>query len=670
MRRFLLCLVAFVLAAMTVSAQPALMPQPAHLNADQGQLVLNAGFRVALTGYTEPRLTLARDRFLTTLSKQTGLIFAPQVPTSATLTIKTTAASAPVEQLGEDESYHLAITPNGAELSAPNPLGILHGLQTFLQLVSVTPQGFAAPAVTIDDAPRFPWRGLMIDAGRHFQPIPVLERNIDGMEAVKLNVFHWHLSEDQGFRIESKTFPLLTEKGSNGQFYTQSDVHHILDYAHNRGIRVVAEFDMPCHTTAWFAGYPDLASGKGPYAIETHWGVFDPAMDPTRESTFKFLDKFIGEMTSVFPDAYFHIGGDECNGKEWDANPRIQAYIKDHNLKDNAGLQAYFTARVQKIVAAHKKIAIGWDEVLQPNTPKEVVVQSWRGPQGLAAAVKQGNRALLSNGYYIDLNQPASDHYLVDPLSGDAANLTPDEQSRILGGEATMWSEMATPEILDSRIWPRTAAIAERYWSPASVRDVASMYARLQPISEKLESLGLTHRSFTRPMLERITTDPDSLAIFATAVQPPLGYQREEFGPYTSASPLNHLVDATQPESEPARLFAATVDRILAGTASPADWITARMQLVDWRDAALHLNAATLNASAYTAELVPVARNLEIVATLGLQALDDIRNHHTPEAKLAAAATATLKAAEAPQAALRLMPVAPVEKLLTASLKQ
>lgn len=668
-RRTLVCLLVFVAAMSLRAQQPALMPEPAHLTAGQGQLVLDAGFRVALAGYTEPRLTEARDRFLATLSKQTGLIFSPQAAASATLTIKAAGPSAEIQQITEDESYHLAVTPSGAELTAPNPLGILHGLQTFLQLVRVTPKGFAAPAVTIDDAPRFPWRGLMIDVGRHFQPIPVLERNLDGMEAVKLNVFHWHISEDQGFRVESKTFPLLHEKGSNGQFYTQSQVRHILQYARNRGIRVVVEFDMPCHTTAWFPGYPDLASGKGPYSIETNWGVFDPAMDPTRESTFQFLDKFVGEMTTLFPDTYFHIGGDECDGKEWDANPRVQAFIKDHNLKDNAGLQVYFTTRVQQIVAAHKKIAVGWDEVLQPTTPKDVVIQSWRGPKGLAAAVKQGNRAILSNGYYIDLNQPASEHYVVDPLAGDAANLTPEEQSRVLGGEATMWSEFTTPEIIDSRIWPRTAAIAERFWSPASVKDVASMYARLEPISEKLESVGLTHRSFTRPMLERMTTDPTDLATLATAVQPPIGYEREGLAHFTTLSPLNHLVDAVPPESEPSRLFAAAIDRIIAGTASPADWVNTRVQLAAWRDAATMLTTELPN-SAFTTELIPVAKTLHAISVLGLETLDDVRNHRAPAADAVHEREAALKAAEAPQAILRLMPVAPLERLLAAAQKQ
>src|SRR6185437_10706281 len=216
-------------------------------------------------------------------------------------------------------------------------------------------------------------------------------------------------------------------------------------------------------------------------------GVLDGAMDPTKESTYRFLDGFIGEMAGLFPDAYFHVGGDECNGKEWNANPRIQRFMRAHDMANNAALQAYFTARVQKLVAGHHKIMEGWDEVLQPGTPKNVVIQSWRGQASLAQAVKQGNRGILSTGYYIDLNQPAAEHYLVDPLAGDAASLTPEQTARILGGEATMWSECVTPENIDGRIWPRTAAIAERLWSPQPVRDVDSMYRRLPLIEMKLE---------------------------------------------------------------------------------------------------------------------------------------------------------------------------------------
>ena len=290
------------------------MPLPAHIVAGQGQFLIDGSFGIGLEGYTEPRLVLARQRFLDRLSQETGIFFQGEAQASpASFTIKTGGASNPVQQLGEDESYRLDISTTHVQLTAANPLGVLRGLQTFLQLVKITPQGFGVPVAAIDDQPRFPWRGLMLDAGRHFMPVPVIERNLDGMEAVKLNVFHWHLSDNQGFRVESRQFPLLHEKGSGGLYYTQKQVGEVIQYARERGIRVVPEFDMPCHTTSWFIGYPQLASGAGPYQLETRWGVFDPAMDPTRESTYQFLDKFLGEMTALFPDAYFHIGGDECN---------------------------------------------------------------------------------------------------------------------------------------------------------------------------------------------------------------------------------------------------------------------------------------------------------------------------------------------------------------------
>ena len=491
---FLLIVLLFVPIAGSAqsSATLDLMPLPAHVVMGTGQLPIDGSFSVELKGYTESRLVAAKERFLRTLNRETGIPFQNAEADKATLTIQTVGASEAVQRLGEDESYKLEVTADHARLTAPNPLGILHGLQTFLQLVRITSTGFAVPSVTIDDQPRFPWRGLMIDAGRHFMPMDAIERNLDGMEAVKMNVFHWHLSEDQGFRVESKLFPLLQEKGSNGLYYTQAQVRDVVQYARDRGIRVVPEFDVPCHTTAWFAGYPDLASGKGPYKPETHWGIFDPAMDPTRESTYRFLDRFFGEMAALFPDAYFHIGGDECDGKEWNANPAIDAFKKGHGLKDNAALQSYFSARVQKLVAGHGKIMEGWDEVLQPDTPKDVVIQSWRGPTALAAAARQGNRGLLSTGYYIDLNQSAAQHYLADPLAGDAASLTPEEKARILGGEATMWSEYVTPENVDSRIWPRTAAIAERLWSPQDIRDVARCMSVLRSFRRSCSTTGCT----------------------------------------------------------------------------------------------------------------------------------------------------------------------------------
>src|SRR5271155_3813067 len=507
LRTICMTLLVSSLFAGPVSAQTPLplMPLPAQVKPGTGEFLINNGFGITLEGYQEPRLDKAKQRFLDLLSRQTGIPLWREAALNKPLFfVKTAGPSAPVQQVGEDESYHLEITAQEVHLQAANPLGVLHGLQTFLQLVRITPQGFAVPAMTIDDQPRFPWRGLMLDVGRHFMPLDVVYRTLDGMEAVKLNVFHWHLSEDQGFRVESKQFPLLQEKGSDGLFYTQEEIRNVIEYARDRGIRVVPEFDMPGHTTAWFVGYPDLASGPGPYQIERKWGIFDPAMDPTRDSTYTFLDTFIGEMTALFPDAYFHVGGDECNGKEWDANPRIQQYMREHNLKDDAALQAYFTGRVQQLVTKRGKITVGWDEVLQPDTPKDVVIQSWRGPQFVGQAGKGGNRAMLSNGYYIDLNQSAAEHYAADPEGDGPTTLTSDEQRNILGGEATMWSEFVTPENVGGRIWPRTAAIAERLWSPKDVTDIDSMYRRLAIVSNDLVYSGQTYQATSELMLQRM----------------------------------------------------------------------------------------------------------------------------------------------------------------------
>ncbi|HEY1273074.1 MAG TPA: family 20 glycosylhydrolase, partial [Terriglobales bacterium] len=334
-------LLAGTLAAQSPPPPPLnLMPAPSKYTFQEGHLAIDQDFSVAATGYTEARLDRAVQRFLRTLSKRTGLTFGAPLadPTQAMLTVQTEQPSREIQEPGEDESYVLEITPSRARLSAATPLGTMHGLQTFLQLVEATPTGFAVPAISIRDEPRFTWRGLMIDVSRHFIPLDVIKRNLDGMEAVKLDVFHWHLSDNQGFRAESKNYPKLHQMGANGQYYTQDEIRDLVSYARDRGIRVVPEFDMPGHSTSWFLGYPELASAPGPYQLERYWGVFDPAMDPTEEHTYKFLEAFIGEMAALFPDRHFHIGGDEVNGKQWSANPKILQFMRQHEIKSNQAL--------------------------------------------------------------------------------------------------------------------------------------------------------------------------------------------------------------------------------------------------------------------------------------------------------------------------------------------
>ena len=652
----------------------SLMPMPASVQTKTGQLVIDPSFSVGISGPSEARLQHAIELFLDDLRRQTGMTALDMNVAGAvqtTLVVHCEHASKDVQELGEDESYSLDISPAGAKLDAATTLGIMRGLQTFLQLVQTNPDGFVAPAIAIQDNPRFPWRGLMIDVSRHFIPLEVLKRNLDGMAAVKMNVFHWHLSDNQGFRIESKKFPKLQEMGSDGLYYTQDEVRDLIAYARDRGIRVVPEFDIPGHSTAWFVGYPELASGPGPYQIERKWGVFDPAMDPTEERTYKFLDGFIGEMAKLFPDQYFHIGGDEVNGKEWDANAKIQAFMRAHGLKSNADLQAYFNTRVQKIVSKHGKTMVGWDEILRPDLPKDIVVQSWRGQDSLAAAAKQGYRGILSFGYYLDLNWPASRHYAVDPISGAAAaNLSPEEKQRILGGEACMWSEYVSPENIDSRIWPRTAAIAERLWSRQNVTDVNSMYSRLEYASRWLDWLGLTHNSSYGPMLRRIAGSDDisALRTFTDVVEPVKDYTREEIATVaaTSLSPLNRVIDAARPESETARRFAELVDRLIAGPADSAAKPEVREWLTRWRDNQSHLRGLEAQSFLLT-EIVPLSQALSAAAASGLQALDYIdRGERAPDA-WTKQQLALLDEAQKPKAQLLLMVVPPVLKLVEAS---
>jgi hexosaminidase len=665
-----LCFPHFSFAQAQSASTLPIMPLPSSAAPGQGEYRIDGQFAISFEGFTEPRLFRARDRFLDTLTRETGIPFSRDFAgTVSHFVVHTGGPSKTIQELGEDESYQLNIAPDGVRLTAASPLGVMHGLQTFLQLVRITPSGFTVPAVAIDDKPRFPWRGLMIDSGRHFIPLRVIERNLDAMEAVKLNVFHWHLSDDQGIRVESKVFPLLQQKGSDGLYYTQDQIRHTVEYARDRGIRVVPEFDMPAHATAWFVGYPKLASGKGPYQIAREWGVLDPAMDPTRESTYQFLNLFIGEMAGLFPDLYFHVGGDECNGKEWDANPAIQEFKQKHNLKDNAALQAWFSTRVQKIVASRHKIMEGWDEVLQPDTPKDVVIQSWRGRDSLLDAAKRGYRGLLSNGYYIDLNKPASEHYLVDPLEGIADKLTPAQQASILGGEATIWSEFVDGEIIDSRVWPRTAAIAERYWSPQQVRDLPSMYSRMEVVAQKLQYYGIEPRATSERMLERMTGDPnpEALRVLASVVEPPKGYVRGGLSKYTSLTPLNHLVDAVPPESDTARDFKLICEHIAAGSATPAEWQQARRWLTTWRDNDARLEPMLAN-SDITAELVPVSRSLNQVADIGLATLYVLQKGEAVPGDAQKRNLDTITAAEKPQAAL-LLQVAPSVELLVKAAK-
>ncbi len=657
---------------MVIAHTENLMPLPASMTAGQGQLIVDSNFSVALAGYQEPRLQAITRRLIARVDRLTGIPLAARPAAGAAkaaLIIECRRAGEAVQSPREDESYTLEVSPAQARLVANTPAGVARGTATFLQLIEPGPSGFAVPAVRIEDRPRFAWRGLMIDVARHWMPLEVIKRNLDGMEAVKLNVLHLHLSDDQGFRVESKAFPRLQKLGSDGFYYTQDQIRDIVAYARERGIRIVPEFDIPGHSTALLAAYPNLASAPGPYQIQRHWSIHSPCLDPTRETVYKFLDTFIGEMAKLFPDQYLHIGGDEVNGKQWGRNPRIQAFMRAHGMRTNRQLQAYFTKRVQRIVTKYRKKMIGWDEILSPDLPKDIVVQSWRGPESLAEAARMGFQGILSAGYYLDHMQPAALHYGVDPLGGSAGSLTPELKAKILGGEACMWSEYVSSETIDSRIWPRLAAIAERLWSPANVTDVESMYRRLGFVDRDLDYLGLTHRSNYPIMLERLTgrQPAGDLRTLADALEPVKEYARDVIEHSTQEMPLNRLVDAVRPESMVARDFAEMVAALLAGNQAYAEPV--REQLTLWRDQNARLHPL-FKSVFLLAEAAPLSEDLAALGAAGLEALQYRASGKRPDSAWANRQSETLAHARTNSAAeLQIVVVPPVEKLVNAALQ-
>ncbi len=654
--------------AVRAPGQFNLMPVPASLQTQTGRLAITSSFSVTTKNYSDDRLRAGIVRMIKRLAGRTVLTLPADLASdesAATLVVQCDGPGEAIPSLTENESYSLEISDKQARMIAPTVVGALRGLETFLQLLQTDKDGYYLPSVKIQDQPRFPWRGLLIDVGRHYEPVEVLKRNLDAMAAVKLNVFHWHLTEDQGFRVESKKFPKLHAMGSDGLFYTQDQVREIVAYARDRGIRVMPEFDIPGHSTSWLVGYPEFGSAAGPYKIERGAGIFEPALDPTREQTYKFLDAFIGEMASLFPDAYLHIGGDENEGKQWDRNPKIQAFMKEKGIKDNHALQAYFNQRLLKILQKHGKKMIGWDEILHPDLPKDAVIQSWRGQAALAEAAKKGYNGILSNGYYIDLIFPAAQHYRADPLPANSP-LTAEEAKHVLGGEATMWGEWVSPETIDSRIWPRTAAIAERLWSPRDVTDVDDMYRRLSVISLQLEELGLTHEKNFGMLLRRLAGNENTgtLRTLASVVEPVKEYRRYQMRPQTMLSPLTGLVDAVPPESEPARRFASIVD----GFISDAPRFALYRQdindtLVQWRTAGVALGPIIDRAPALQ-EARPLANNLSDMAQAGLEAMTYLVAGDAAPTEWRDSQLAKLDEAAKPKAALELVVVSSVRKLV------
>lgn len=666
-RRILLVLL--LAGALPASAQPSsLLPVPVSLRPGSGRLAIDSTTSFAVTAFSDARLERALDRFRGRLARRIAQPVSRSVSRTAAprgIAIDVSGSGMAVQGVEEVERYTLAISPDGATLQAATVVGALRGLETLLQLVEADSATFFLPALSIADEPRFPWRGLLVDVSRHFMPVEQLKRTLDGMALVKLNVFHWHLSDDQGFRVESKRFPRLHRLGSDGLYYTQDEVREVVRYARDRGIRVVPEFDIPGHSTAWFVGYPQYSAQSPPIAIRREWGGADAIFDPTRESTYDFLARFIAEMAPLFPDPYWHIGGDEVESKHWDSVPRIVAWRKRHGFRDNAALQAHFHRRLSAILTRHRKRMVGWDEILHPDLPKKTVVQSWRGVQYLANSAKQGFNGILSAPWYLDHLKPATDYYTADPVP-QFDELTPAQKQLILGGEAAMWAEFITAESADSRIWPRLGAVAERLWSPREVTDVADLYRRLEILADRLEGMGLRVKSHSRRFLATIAPGMPLAPIESlfTAVQPP-GFGQWSNGQGTNQfHPLTRLVDAARPDPAGRWTVERLVRRLALNSSDGAARDTLRVLFDGWSRLLPDVERLALQ-SPVLAQALPVARALARTAALGTEAMDFLAAGRQPPAEWTAAATDDLKRFDAPLGGLRVAIVPDVRKLVS-----
>ncbi len=418
------------------------------------------------------------------------------------------------------EAYKLDIAPTGVTIAAAKRAGLFYGAMSVWQLA--TPDeakgAVALPAATIEDAPRFAWRGLMVDSARHYQSLDTLKAVIDAMAVHKLNTFHWHLVDDQGWRLEIKKYPKLTEVGAwrtdpgaarsypkYGGFYTQDQARELVAYAAARNITIVPEIETPGHALAPIVAYPQLGSAAPDASHMGDWGVF-PWLYNTDDATFAFLDDVLNEVMDIFPSTFIHVGGDEATKEQWQANPKIQAKIKELGLKDEHELQSWFIQRVGKSLDKRGRRLIGWDEILEGGLGPNATVMSWRGIDGAIAAAKQGHDTVLSPHptLYLDNRQSVSpdeptgrgkvislkDVYAFDPAP---AQLTPDERKHILGVQANVWTEhMQTDTRMEQMAFPRAVALAERGWTPDTGANWDDFARRLPAEMARLKILGVT----------------------------------------------------------------------------------------------------------------------------------------------------------------------------------
>ena len=515
MKKLLLTLAAGIVLCSCGSHDPqiAIVPYPNHLETGRGTYRVTDR-PVTCDSRTDERTQRAVVGFAARLATVTGgtnpVTVADEVPASGIRFV--TDESLPAE------GYELNVDGEGIEVRASQFPGFLYALQSLEQLLPAAVYGtepapdaaWEVPCVKIADAPRFAYRGMHLDVARHFFSVDEVKRYIDVMAIHKLNTLHWHLTDDQGWRIEIKRYPELTAVGSirkatvvrkewgtydgtpYGGFYTQDEIRDVVKYAADRGVTVIPEIDLPGHMLAALTAYPELGCTGGPYEVWGRWGVADDVLCPGREKTFEFLEGVLTEVMELFPSEYIHIGGDECPKVRWEKCPRCQAKIRQLGLKDDGEhtaehyLQSYVTDRIGKFLAQHGRRIIGWDEILEGRAPSDAVVMSWRGSEGGIAAAKLGHDVIMTpnSHFYFDYYQsldtdaepfgiggyiPMEQVYSYDPAFPE---LPPEQQKHILGVQANLWTEyVLSDEHLEYMLLPRLAALSEVQWCLPETKD-------------------------------------------------------------------------------------------------------------------------------------------------------------------------------------------------------
>lgn len=415
------------------------------------------------------------------------------------------------------EGYRLAITPDTVKISAAAPAGIFYGCQTVLQLLPTNAR--TLPCADIEDVPRFRWRGMHLDVCRHFMPIAFIKRCLDLLARYKFNTFHWHLTEDQGWRLEIKKHPKLTDIGAwrmengvrYGGCYTQDEAREIVAYAQERHIVVVPEIEMPGHAVAALAAYPELSCSGGPFEVATTWGIFEDVYCAGNDRVFTLLEDVLSEVFAIFPSQYIHIGGDECPKERWKTCPKCQARIQAEGLRNEDELQSYFIKRMERFLHANNRRLIGWDEILEGGLAPDATVMSWRGEEGGIEAARQGHDVIMTPQLHCYFDHYQSSDFASEPKAFSLqpplpletvyayepvpAELTDEEAAHVLGAQANLWTEyIPTTQQAEYMLLPRLCALSEVVWSPKELRDDANFFSRLPAHFDYFDAMGINYR--------------------------------------------------------------------------------------------------------------------------------------------------------------------------------